>query len=325
LARPKKTKIVFLDTPTVDLGDLDLQALKKLGEVLYLSLTSRDPLPIEIQDAEVVISNKYILGEEQFRLLPKLRLVAVAATGVNNVDLRVAKVRGIGVANAVAYSTTSVVEHALMFLLACAHRLRGQMERVDSGAWSRGPYFADLSYPYADLSGKTLGIVGYGSIGKKVAQAARMLGMKILVAKLQGRKYPAKPARTALKRLLQSSDFVSLHCPLSKETSGLMDREKLSWMKASACLLNLARGPICVEADIADALRKNRLAAYASDVTAQEPPSEDNPLFAEDLRDKTLITPHVAWASRESRQGLVDEIVANIMAFQKGKRRNRVE
>jgi len=324
MSRIKPLKIFFLDSPTVDLGDLELKTLRKIGDYKAYSLRSEDPLPAETAAAEVVISNKYPLGERQFQAMPHLKLIAVAATGVNNVDLEAARSRSIAVANAVGYSTTTVVEHALLFLLACAHRLRPHLSSVDSGEWSRSPYFADLNYPYSDLSGKTLGIVGLGTIGKKVAALAKGLGMKVLIAKLPGRKYPSGAARLPLKAVLQKSDFVSLHCPLSPLTTALIDAEKLGWMRPSAYLLNLARGPIVQESAVADALRSGKLAGYASDVMTQETPPADHPLLAPDIREKILITPHIAWASRESRQRLIDEIAENIRFFLGGKKLNRI-
>jgi glycerate dehydrogenase len=211
-----------------------------------------------------------------------------------------------------------------MFLLALGHRLQEHARSVQDGHWSRGPHFALLKFPYSDLAGKRLGILGYGTIGRRVARLARVLGMQVAVARLPGRKYPPGDKRLSLKALLRTSDFVSIHCPLIPRTQGLIDAEKLEWMKPSACLLNLARGPIVDEGAVAETLRAGRLAAYASDVLSQEPPPEGHPLLAPALRDKVLLTPHIAWASRESRQRLVDEIALNIEAFRKGRRRNRV-
>ncbi len=320
----KAPQILFLDAATVDLGDLDLRHLSRQGVYSALRLTSQDPLPPEAEFAEVLISNKYPLGAPEIAKLPRLRLICVAATGTNNVDLQAARARGVAVSNVAGYSTATVVEHAVMFLLALGHRLTEHDLAVKRGDWSRAPYFALLSYPFSDVKGKRLGIVGFGTIGRKVAQVARALGMEVLVAKLPGRSYAGKEKRVTLIALLRRSDFVSLHCPLTERTAGLIGKQALAQMKPGAFLLNLARGPLVVETAVAEALRSGRLAGYASDVIGREPPPPDHPLFAEDLQNKVLWSPHIAWASRESRQRLVDEIAENIRAFRSGKKRNRV-
>ncbi len=316
--------ILFLDAATVDLGDIDLKRLRKQGKYSALSLETGEPLPAAAAEAEVLISNKYPLLRAQLGRLPKLRLICVAATGANNVDLQAARERDVAVCNVAGYSTPTVVEHAVMFLLALGHRLREHDESVKSGAWSRSPHFALLDFPFRDLAGKRLGILGFGNIGRRVARVARALGMEVAVGKIPGGKYPARERRLELRGLLQTSDFVSLHCPLSPRTQGLIDARALAWMKPGAYLLNLARGPIVDEAAVASALARGRLAGYASDVLCQEPPPEGHPLLDPKLRDKVLLSPHIAWASRESRQRLVDEIAENIRSFWSGRRRNRL-
>lgn len=320
----KKPSILFLDAATVDLGDISIKNLRNQGGYTALALHPGDPLPPVAMGAEIVVSNKYPLREAQLGFLPKLKLICVAATGTNNVDLEAARRRGIAVCNVAGYSTSTVVEQTLMFLLALGHRLGEHDAAVKSGAWSRSPHFALLDFPFRDLEGKTLGILGYGNIGRRVARVAKALGMRVAVGKIPGGKYPAREKRLDLRRLLQTSDFVTLHCPLSDRTKGLIDAKALGWMKPNAYLLNLARGPIVDESAVAAALRAGGLAGYASDVLVQEPPPEEHPLFDPELRDKVLFSPHIAWASLESRQRLVDEIAANIQAFLRGKRRNRV-
>jgi glycerate dehydrogenase len=323
MAKKSLIKILFLDAATVDLDDLQMESLKKQGYYKGLALKSQEPLPSQAAQAQVLISNKYILGEEQFENLPCLKLVCVAATGVNNVDLVAAKKRGIAVCNVVGYSTPTVVEHALLFLLAFSHRLLEHHDAVVKGHWSRGPYYAFLNYPYHDLRGKKLGILGYGNIGRGVAKVAKELGMEILIGKIPGRKYSKK--RIPLNVLLKKSDFVTLNCPLSPQTYHLINQQKLRLMKPTAYLLNLARGPIVVEQEVARALKKGIIAGYASDVTEQEPPSLKHPLLDPAISDKVILTPHIAWASQESRQRMVEEIAKNIQAFKNGKKRNRVE
>jgi Lactate dehydrogenase and related dehydrogenases len=320
----KKPRILFLDAPTVDLADLDLRPLKRQGVYRPFSLTAKDPLPPEARNAQIFISNKYYLGAGQFKLCPRLRLVAVAATGVNNVDLDATRQAGIAVANVVGYSTPTVAEHALLFLLALSHRLLEHYRSATSGEWSRGPYYADLSHPYSDLGGKTLGIVGYGNIGRAVARLAKAFGMKVLLARIPGRKYSASAKHVPLDNVLRSSDFVTIHCPLTDLTQGLFDEKNLRKMKARASLLNLARGPIVVSLDVARALKEGRIAGYATDVLETEPPPLDHPLLDPALKGRVLLTPHIAWASRESRQRMVEELAKNIAAFRRGKKRNRV-
>jgi glycerate dehydrogenase len=316
--------ILFLDAGTVDLGDVDLEELKKGGDVVLLNKRAGESLPREAARAEVVISNKYFLGSEEMERLPALKLVAVAATGTNNVDLAEARRRGVSVCNVPGYSTATVVEHTLMMLLAFSHRLVEHVEAVRAGDWSRSPCFALLNFPFSDLDGKTLGILGHGDIGKRVGTLAKALGMKVRIGKLPGRTYRKNEKRDSLEELLSKSDYVSLHCPLTDSTKGLIDREKLSWMKPGAYLLNMARGPLVVESSVAAALRAGGLAGYGADVCSQEPPPSNHPLLAKDIQSKVLMTPHVAWASRESRQRLIEQIARNIHAFFRGKKLNRV-
>lgn len=320
----KKPSILFLDAATVDLGDVAMKSLKNQGIYLALALHPGDPLPPVALGAEVVISNKYPLREAQFGFLPKLKLICVAATGTNNVDLEVAKRRGIAVCNVAGYSTPTVVEQTILFLLALGHRLLEHDAAAKTGTWSQGPHFALLNFPFQDLAGKRLGILGFGHIGRKVAKVAEALGMEVVVGKIPGGKYAAKEKRLEFSKLLATSDYISLHCPLSPRTEGLINAKALARMKKGAYLLNLARGPIVDEEALVKALKTGKLGGYASDVMSQEPPSSKHPLFDPALASKVLISPHIAWASRESRQRLVDEIASNIAAFRLGRRRNRI-
>jgi glycerate dehydrogenase len=190
--------------------------------------------------------------------------------------------------------------------------------------WSASPHFALFDFPFSDLEGKTLGIVGYGTIGKRVAALAKAFRMNVLVAKIPGRKYIDAKGRLPLEKVLKESDFVTLHCTLTKESRHLMNTKRLNIMKKSAYLLNLARGPVVNEWAVAEVLQAGRLAGYATDVMEREPPPRDHPFFQDQVKNKVLLTPHIAWASRESRQRLVDEIAGNIEAFKKGRKRNRI-
>lgn len=315
--------VVFLDAGTVDLGDIGVSPLRRLGSYRAFADTPPSQIVSRSRLADVIITNKCVLGAREIAALPRLKLVAVAATGVNNVDLAAARRRRVAVANVAGYSTATVAEHALLFLLACSHRLREHHEAAWS-EWSRSGRFALLDHPYADLGGKTLGVLGYGAIGQRVARLAGAFGMKIAIARLPGRHYPATPKRRSLKEVLRSSDFVSLHCPLTAATRHLINGTTIRWMRPDAFLLNLSRGAVVSEEDVAQALLKGRLAGYATDVLSPEPPPQNHPLLDRRLREKILMTPHVAWASRESRQRLVDEIARNIRAFQNGRKRNRI-
>ncbi len=317
--------LVFLDVSSVDWwGDIDLSPLRRLGRFkVYPDTTPAQMIP-RSREADILITNKCLLGEKELIKLPQLKLIAVTATGVNNIDLKAAQNRGVAVTNVPGYSTKTVAEHALAFLLAFSHRLLEHHSSALSGKWSRSPLYTLVDYPFHDLNGKTLGIIGFGNIGREVARLTRGFGMKILVARIPGRNYPSSSRRLSLRGVFQKSDYVTIHCPLTKQTNQLINRSRLRWMKPTACLLNLARGPIVDEEAIANALAKNRLAGYATDVLFQEPPPRSHPLFRKNLADKVLITPHVAWASVESRQRLIDETAKNIEAFKKGKKRNRI-
>lgn len=316
--------VIFLDSATVDLGDVDLKPLQRSGLDRTYPETFPSQIALRIRKAEVVITNKCVLGELEMAAAPDLKLICVAATGVNNIDLDAARRRKIAVTNIPGYSTTSVAEHTVLFLLALSHRLR-EHDQSARTRWSGAKSFALLDHPYSNLSEKTLGIIGYGHIGRRVARLAKALGMKVLIARLPGRSYSDHPRRRSLKELLSVSDYVTLHCPLNSATHHLINKRHLAAMKPGASLLNLARGPIVDEKAVAKVLRKGKLAYYATDVLSHEPPSIRHPLFSKGLKDKVLMTPHVAWASRESRQRLIQEMALNIRAFHSGRQRNRVD
>ena len=320
----KKPHLIFLDATTVDLGDLSLSSLKKQGRYQSFDLLPDSQITRKAQTAEILITNKCVLDRKKILTMPKLKLICVAATGVNNVDLKTCEEQKIAVCNVAGYSTQTVAEHALLFLLALAHRLEEHNTISKNGQWSRSPHFSFLDYPFCDLNGKTLGLVGYGTIGKKVAELAKAFGMNVIVAKIPGRKYESRNKRIPLKSVLKQSDYISLHTSLHSNTFHLIGKKELALMKRNACLINLARGPVVNEKELVTALAKNKIRAYASDVMEQEPPSTRNPLLSRKLAHKVLLTPHIAWASRESRQRLVNEIGLNIEAFLKGKKRNRV-
>lgn len=315
-------KIVYLDAGMADYGDLDFQNIYNLGRLTCYDTTKPSQIQSHLGDAEIVILNKFIVDKTTIAAFKKVKLICISATGYDNVDVGLAKKQGILVSNVVNYCTDSVAEHTLMLLLALSHRLRENDLVCHKKIWCWSPYNTLNLFPYRELKGKTLGIVGYGRIGQKVAKLAKTFGMKIEVAALPGRKYSAKDRRLSLKKVFQTSDFISLHCPLTPLTESLIASRTLAWMKPNAALLNLSRGKLVNETDLAMALRKNKLSAFATDVLSTEPPSLSNPLLAQDLQKKILMTPHVAWASLEARQRLIDDIAKTISAFLSGKKRS---
>jgi glycerate dehydrogenase len=314
---------VFLDVDTVDRGDLCLSALQStLPRWRFHGNTTREALPERIQEAFVVVANKVLLDEAGLRSAPNLQLVCVAATGTNNVDLEAAQRLGIAVCNVPGYATATVVQHVFMLMLALSARLPDYERAVAAGRWQRQPLFCLLDYPIRELAGKTLGIVGYGNIGRAVAGVAEAFGMYVLVAQRPGAS-EEHPGRLPLHEMLPRVDVLSLHCPLTPETRGLVGAWELVLMKPDAILINTARGGLVDEGALADVLRAGRLAGAGVDVLSEEPPTHGNPLLADDV-PHLIVTPHIAWASREARQRLADAIADNVRAFLAGAPRNVV-
>lgn len=312
--------MVFLDAGTVDYGDVSLGEIGKLGNLKTYFTTSPAQVVSRARNAEVVIVNKCVLSADLINALPKLRCIAVAATGVNNVDLEAAKKRGIAVVNVAGYSTESVAQCTLSFLLALAGKLFEHNQASHSGKWSRSPFFVLPDFPYRNVSGKVLGIVGYGNIGKRVAEMAQVFGMKIMPARIPGRS-GSGGKRYSLEETAKKADFLTIHAPLSPLTKNLIDEGILRKMKKTAYIINMARGGIVDEKALKAALQKGRIAGAALDVLAQEPPAAKHPLLGV---KNLLLTPHVAWASVESRENLIREIALNLKMFISGKKRNRV-
>lgn len=304
---------VFLDLGSIDRGDLDLSRLCRACRSwdLHPATVPRE-VRRRIESARVLVTNKVVLDATLLGGAPGLRLVCVAATGTNNVDLDAAAALGIRVRNVRGYATASVVQHVLALILNHFTRLRDQCDSVRRGDWSRSRHFCLLDHPVEEIAGRTLGILGYGELGQAVARAARCLGMEVLVAQRPGG--DTRPGRLPLAELLPRSDVLSLHCPLTPETRGLIGPVELALMSSGALLVNTARGGIVDEEALAAALRAGRIGGAALDVLSQEPPPSDHPLLASDIPNLTL-TPHVAWASRTARQRLLDAVAANIEDF----------
>jgi len=322
MTEPTLRQGVILDLASIDTGDLDLSGLERVCAHWHrYSSTRPEQTKARIADAKIVVTNKVVLDRERMDAAPGLRLICIAATGTNNVDLAAARARGIAVANVTGYATPAVVQHVFAMMLGWAARLWEQQRSARDGAWSASEHFCLLGQPVRELSGKRLGIIGYGELGRAVGKIAEAFGMQVLIAERPGG--PAQAGRIPLADLLPQVHVVTLHCPLADNTRGLIGAAELAAMRDDALLINTARGGIIDEEALADALRAGRPAAAAVDTLSIEPPPPDHPLLAADLPN-LMITPHVAWASIEARQRLVDEVAENIAAFSTGRPRNRV-
>jgi glycerate dehydrogenase len=313
---------VFLDYETVSNGDLDAAALiAAAGELEFFPTTPDSAVAARIAAADIVLANKAMLSRERLAGARNLRLIALAATGTDNVDLAAAKERGIAVCNVRAYCTSSVVQHAWSMILSLTQHLPEYARLATDGSWVAEEARAVLAHPIRELAGLTLGIVGWGTLGRGVASVAEAFGLGTVVCNRPGA--PPEPGRLALEELLAKADIVSLHCPLTPATRGLIGARELALMKPSALLINTARGALVDTHALAAALRGRRLGGAGIDVLPQEPPVDGDPLLDGAIAN-LIVTPHVAWAAREARQRCLDEIAANIRDFLAGGRRGRV-
>lgn len=312
----------MLDGYALNPGDLTWDPLRDFGEVAIYDRTSPDKIVERSQGAEIILTNKALLTEEVIADLPNLKLIVVTATGYNVVDLQAASKRGIAVTNVPAYSTNSVAQFTFALLLELCHHVQAHSDAVHAGEWSSSPDFCFWKHPQIELYGKTLGIVGFGNIGRQVARIACATGMKIVIDKHAS--YASDVCefdQMEMPDLLKSADVVSLHAPLTEETRGMINRETLALMKQSAFLLNTSRGPLVVDADLADALNSGQIAGAGLDVLTVEPPTDGNPLLT---AKNCLITPHIAWATREARSRLMEVLYKNIASFVSGQPTNVV-
>ena len=316
-------KAVFLDYETVDAGDLDpSRLLRAIPGLQLLAATRQEDVAARIAGHEVVILNKLRIDRALIAATPTLRLIALAATGTNNVDLVAAREHGVAVCNISDYCTPSVAQHVLGVILALTHRTAEYSRAAVDGTWARSAQFTVLDWPIRELAGRVLGVVGWGVLGQAAARACEAaLGMRVLVANRVGA--PPQPGRIALDELLPQVDVLTLHCPLTPQTTGMIGARELALMKRDALLVNTARGALVDLAALAAALRDGRLGGAAIDVLPQEPPVDGSPLFAAGLPN-LIVTPHVAWAARESRQRAIDQIAANAEDFLRGGTRGRV-
>lgn len=312
-------KIVFLDRQSID---ANVRRPACADDWQEYPASTPEQVVERLQGAQVAITNKVPIGAGMLAALPELRLVAVAATGVNPVDLTACRNQGVVVSNIRDYAVHSVPEHALMLMLVLRRNLLAYRRDVEAGAWQRASQFCLLSHSISDLAGSTLGIIGNGSVGRAMAALAEKLGMRVLVAEHK-HVDAVRSGYTAFETVLREADIVSLHCPLNEHTRHLIAWAELALMKSTALLINTARGGVVDEAALLQALQNGLIGGAGLDVLHSEPPAEGNPLLEANLPN-LIVTPHIAWASRQAMQTLADQLIDNIDAFARGEIRNRV-
>lgn len=315
-------KIVILDGYSVNPGDLSWDALNASGELVVYDFTQDFEVEDRIKDADVVLTNKVCITADIIRRMPKLKYIGVLATGVNVVDIDAARRQGVIVTNIPDYSTDSVVQMTFAHILNFTNRVAHYAKANRGGRWSGNRDFCYWDTPLMELAGKTLGVVGLGHIGYKVACVAQKFGMDVFAfTSKNSADLPEGIQKTTIDGLLAVSDILTLHCPLTPETKGLINKERIEKMKRGAFIVNTGRGPLVDEAAVAEALTEGRLGGYGADVLCKEPPAADNPLFT---APNAYITPHIAWATFEARIRLVDIAVSNVAAFISGSPKNVV-
>ncbi len=316
--------LVFLDRDTTDRGDIDFSGIESLGKLISYPVSTRAETVQRISEADIVLTNKAVIGAEEMDAAKNLKLIQVVATGVNNIDLNAARERNLAVCNVSGYSTEAVAQHvfaSLLNLMSNVHRFAAEPEK-----WAQSPIFTRLDYPVTELSGKTLGIVGLGSIGSAVARIAEAFGMKVIAYGREGSSNEGPIPRLGHEAFFAAADAITLHCPLTPETHHFINANTLKLMKPGAVLINTGRGDLVNEIALVHTLQSGAIRGAAVDVLTPEPPSADHPFLVACAAglDNLFITPHTAWSAREARQRLLDGIVANIEAFRRGERVNRV-
>ncbi len=312
---------MFLDFSTVGPG-VDTSRIDAVVDATYYDVTVEDRIVERLHDCEVALLNKTRIAAPVFGQLPALRLVSVAATGVDNVDSAAAKAAGVAVANVRDYCSDALAQHVFALILGITQQIGLYSQLVQSGAWSQSRSFALFDYPIRELAGRNLGIVGFGYLGRAVARVARGFGMNVLVAARPG-SGEVPPGRLPFDEVLARADVLSLHCPLTEATTHLLDADAFHRMKSDAILINTARGGLVDQAALADALRRGEIAGAGIDVLPVEPPPADDPLLAGDIPN-LVVTPHIAWAAREARQRAIDQLAENIESFFAGGELRRV-
>ena len=317
-------KICILDALTLG-EDADLSAFQALGEVSVYDSTAPEQIVERIKDCEIIVTNKVVLNASNLPYAPQVKLICVAATGTNNIDLEYTRSQNITVTNVAGYSTHSVAQHTFAMLFYLLESPAYYDSYVKSGQYAKSQIFTNLARPFWELTGKTWGIIGLGTIGRTVADIARAFGCQVIYYSTSGQNRNHDYSRKDLAELLQTADIVSIHAPLNKQTFDLLNYQRLQLMRPNAILLNLGRGNIVNEADLARALDEGLIAGAALDVLEREPIGRENPLLKIKQPDRLFITPHIAWSSREARETLVKEIAHNIESFLEGTPGNLVK
>lgn len=310
-------KIVVMDGKGVNPGDMSWKQIQQFGELIVYERTASEEIIDHVGDAEIVLTNKTVFDEDTIAKLKNVKYIGVLATGYNVVDLKAASKRGIVVTNIPAYSTDSVAQMTFAHILNVTNQVDHYARASRDGEWSRCPDFCYWDKPLVELAGKTIGIIGLGNIGMKVANIALNFGMNVIAyTSKEPKELPNGINKASIDNILSDSDIISLHCPLTKQTRELINKDSIAKMKRSVIVVNTGRGPLVNEEDVANALHNGLIGAYCADVMCSEPPSADNPLFVE---QNAYITPHVAWASKEARIRLMDIAEKNIHSFLSGK------
>lgn len=312
---------IFLDRQSIDCNDLDLSAIASSTQFISLDRCTSDEVYESARDAEIIIVNKVKLNAEHFQRLPRLKLVCVIATGTNNIDLEAASEHGVIVANVKDYAAASVSQHVFMLILALTTHFMDYQADIKKGAWQAQDQFCLLTYPMHELKDKTLGLIGYGHIAKAVERIAVAFGMHVIVAQSQREDVQKQADRIPLDALLERSDVVSIHCPLTEKTQHLISQREFELMKQEAIIINTARGGIINEADLLQALRSGQIAGAGIDCLSTEPPSPSDPMINANLA-QLIITPHNAWGTLQARQRLVDGTTQNIHDYLQSRHSN---
>ena len=312
--------IVILDGKTVNHGDLSWEGLEALGSLTVYDRSSEDQVLSRSLEADAILTNKAIITADTLAQLPRLKYIGIIATGYNTVDTQFAASRGIPVCNAAGYGTDSVAQHVFALILALSNHVAAHARSTSAGEWSVSPDWTYTVAPMMELAGKTLGIIGLGTIGRKTAELGQAFGMKV-IAHSRSPKSVAGVEMVDQESLFRQSDVISLHTALTAENTGLINADRLGWMKPSAFLINTARGGLVQEADLAAALNEGRIAGAGLDVLSSEPPPPDNVMLS---AKNCLVTPHNAWQTREARARLIEIVVENLARFVRGEPRNVV-
>jgi len=303
-------KIVFLDRKTLG-DDINLEQFDSLGDVIYYESTKPNETLERVKDADVVVTNKVVINKEIMQQT-HIKLICITATGMNNVDLEYAKEQKIPVKNVVGYSTSSVAQLVISYILQFVQHINYYNEYVQNGGWENSEIFTNNDQPFYELHGKTVGIIGLGNIGKEVAKIATAFGCRVIYYSTSGKNTNDEFESVSLESLLKESDIISIHCALTPETNNLVNKTNLTFLKDGAILLNLGRGGLVNEEDIKECLNSKKDIYFATDVTTKEPIEKTSPLLQIEDKKRVIITPHIAWASKEARERLMNEVFKNI-------------